>query len=33
MPDGLHITEAGNQKLAELFYAAIKTKYHKEPAQ
>ena len=33
MPDGLHITEAGNQKLAELFYAAIKARYHREPAQ
>lgn len=33
MPDGLHITEAGNVKLAELFYAAIKAKYHQEPPQ
>lgn len=33
MPDGLHITEAGNAKMAELFYAAIKARYHQEPAQ
>jgi lysophospholipase L1-like esterase len=33
MPDGLHLTEAGNQKLAELFYDAIKARYHKEPGQ
>ena len=32
MPDGLHITEAGNQKVADAFFAAIKAKYHKEPA-
>lgn len=33
MPDGLHITEAGNVKIAELFYAAIKAKYHQDPPQ
>lgn len=33
MPDGLHLNEAGNIKLAELFYAAIKSRYHREPAQ
>lgn len=33
MPDGLHLTEAGNVKVAELFYAALKAKYHKAPAQ
>ena len=33
MPDGLHINETGNQKLAELFYAAIKARYHREPVQ
>lgn len=33
LPDGLHITEAGNQKLAELFYAAIRARYHREPGQ
>lgn len=33
MEDGLHLNETGNIKLAELFYAAIKAKYHKEPAQ
>ncbi len=32
MPDGLHITEAGNQKIADTFYAALKAKYHKAPA-
>lgn len=31
MPDGLHLNEAGNQKLAELFYNALKARYHKEP--
>ena len=31
MPDGLHINETGNAKMAELFYAAIKAKYHKNP--
>jgi lysophospholipase L1-like esterase len=31
MPDGLHITPAGNQKMADTFYAAIKKKYHKAP--
>lgn len=30
-PDGLHITEAGNLKMAETFYAKIKAAYHKEP--
>ena len=33
MPDGLHLNETGNAKVAELFYAAIKAKYHQEPAQ
>lgn len=33
MPDGLHLTEAGNVKIAELFYAAIKAKYHQDPPQ
>ena len=33
MADGLHLNEAGNQKVAELFYAAIKTRYHREPGQ
>ena len=32
MPDGLHLNEAGNVKVAELFYAALKAKYHREPA-
>lgn len=31
MEDGLHITPAGNQKMADTFYAAIKKKYHKAP--
>ena len=31
MPDGLHLNEAGNVKIAELFYAALKAKYHREP--
>lgn len=31
MPDGLHITEAGNVKMAETFYAAIKARYHQNP--
>ena len=30
--DGLHLTQAGNQKLAELYYEAIKARYHVEPA-
>ena len=30
--DGLHLTQAGNQKLAELYYEAIKARYHREPA-
>lgn len=30
-PDGLHITEAGNLKMAETFYAKIKARYHREP--
>lgn len=29
--DGLHITAAGYQAMAETFYAAIKAKYHQEP--
>jgi lysophospholipase L1-like esterase len=33
MPDGLHLNESGNAKLAELFYTAIKARYHKEPGQ
>ena len=33
MPDGLHLNESGNVKVAELFYAALKAKYHKAPAQ
>lgn len=33
MADGLHLNETGNVKLAELFYAAIKAKYHREPGQ
>ena len=32
MPDGLHPNETGNQKIAEAFYAALKAKYHREPA-
>ncbi len=32
MPDGLHPDETGNQKIADAFFAAIKAKYHKEPA-
>ena len=32
MPDGLHITPEGNQKIADAFFAAIKKKYNKEPA-
>ena len=31
MPDGLHLNEAGNVKIAELFYAALKAKYHRDP--
>ena len=31
MPDGLHVTPDGNQKIAETFYAALKAKYHKAP--
>ena len=31
MPDGLHINETGNQKIADTFYAALKTRYHREP--
>ena len=31
MPDGLHLNEAGNVKVAELFYAALKAKYHRDP--
>ena len=31
MPDGLHITEAGNQKMADTFYAALKARYHRDP--
>ena len=30
--DGLHLTQAGNQKLAELYYEAIKARYHQAPA-
>jgi len=30
--DGLHLTQAGNQKLAEVYYDAIKTGYHVPPA-
>ena len=26
--DGLHLTQAGNQRLAEVYYDAIKTRYH-----
>ena len=33
MEDGLHLKEEGNQKLAEVFYAAIKARYHREPGQ
>lgn len=33
MPDGLHLNETGNVRLAEVFYAAIKAKYHREPGQ
>ena len=33
MPDGLHLNETGNVKLAELFYAALKNKYHRNPLQ
>lgn len=32
LPDGLHINETGNAKMAELFYAKIKEKYHRAPA-
>lgn len=31
MPDGLHITETGNQKMADAFYAALKARYHRAP--
>lgn len=30
--DGLHLTQAGNQKLAEVYYDAIKAQYHVPPA-
>jgi lysophospholipase L1-like esterase len=30
-PDGLHLNEAGNQKMAEVFYAALKPRYHRDP--
>ncbi|HUF24284.1 MAG TPA: SGNH/GDSL hydrolase family protein [Vicinamibacterales bacterium] len=30
-PDGLHINEAGNQRIAEVFYAALKPFYHRDP--
>ena len=30
--DGLHLTQAGNQKLAEIYYAALKARYHVPPA-
>lgn len=30
-PDGLHINEAGNQRIAEVFYAALKKHYHRDP--
>jgi len=29
--DGLHINEAGNQRIAEVFYAALKPRYHRDP--
>ena len=32
MEDGLHITPAGNAKIAELFYAKLKERYHRAPA-
>ena len=31
MPDGLHIDEAGNLKIAQAFYAKIKSRYHRNP--
>jgi lysophospholipase L1-like esterase len=31
--DGLHLRESGNQKIAELFYAALRPPYHREPGQ
>lgn len=30
-PDGLHLLEAGNKRMAEVFYEALKAKYHKDP--
>ncbi|HEX6324260.1 MAG TPA: SGNH/GDSL hydrolase family protein [Vicinamibacterales bacterium] len=30
-PDGVHINEAGNQRIAEVFYAALKPRYHRDP--
>lgn len=32
MPDGLHVSQAGNLKIAKAFYAKIKARYHKAPA-
>ena len=29
--DGLHLREIGNQKIAELFYEALKAAFHREP--
>lgn len=30
-PDGLHLLDAGNQRMAEVFYEALKAKYHRDP--
>lgn len=30
-PDGLHINESGNQRIAEVFFAALKAAYHRDP--
>ena len=30
--DGLHLTQAGNQKLADVYYEAIKARYHQAPS-
>lgn len=31
MEDGLHLNEAGNAKMAEVFYLALKARYHRDP--
>lgn len=30
-PDGVHLKETGNQRMAEVFYAALKPRYHRDP--